>query len=97
MMEDMNDIELILWIEKRFGITKTVGENPSSDRVESVENELVGLLSKYRQELRITSPLPKIRIWITNDKLNFTFFDRKSGNRIYLGDWLQNKGASYDS
>ena len=96
MNDDMNDIEKILWIEKRFGITKTIGENPSNDKVEATENELVGLLSKYREELRITNPLPKIRIWLTNDKLNFLFFDRKSGKRILLGDWLANKETTYE-
>lgn len=96
MMEDMNDIEKILWIEKRFGITKTIGENPSNDKVEQTENELFGLLSKYREELNISIPLPRVRMWLTNDKLNFLFFDKKSGKRILLGDWLANKEIPYE-
>jgi hypothetical protein len=96
MNDDMNDIEKILWIEKRFGITKTIGENPSNDKVEQTENELLGLLSKYREELRITIPLPKIRMWLTNDKLNFLFYNRSSGKRILLGDWLANKETPYE-
>lgn len=96
MMEDMNDIEKILWIEKRFGITKTIGENPSNDKVEATENELISILSRYREELNITNPLPRVRMWLTNDKLNFLFFDRKSGKRILLGDWLANKEIHYE-
>lgn len=95
-MNDIIEIEKILWIEKRFGITKTIGDNPSNDKVEQTENELLGLLSKYREQLRITIPLPKIRTWLTDDKLNFMFFDRKSGKRILLGTWLSNKETPYE-
>lgn len=95
-MDDMNDIEKILWIEKRFGITKTIGENPSNDKVEATENELVSILNRYREQLKITMPLPRVRMWLTNDKLNFLFFDRKSGKRILLGDWLANKEIPYE-
>ena len=96
MNEDMNDIEKLLWIEKRFGITKTVGDNPSNDKVEQTENELMGILSKYREQLRISNPLPRVRMWLTNDKLNFLFYDRKTGKRVLLGDWLANKETEYE-
>lgn len=96
MNEDMTDIEKILWIEKRFGITKTIGENPTNDKVEATENELLGMLSRYREELKITNPLPRVRMWLTNDKLNFLFFDRKSGKRILLGTWLLNQETPYE-
>lgn len=92
----MNDIEKITWIEKRFGLAKNVGNNPSNDKVESTEIELLTILSRYREELRITSPVPKIRIWITNDKLNFMFFDKRNGKRVLLGDWLSNKETKYE-
>jgi len=95
-MEDMSDIEKILWMEKRFGIMKTIGDHPSSDKVESIESELVGLLSKYREELKITMPLPRIRTWLAADKMNFMFYDRKSGKRILLGNWLANKEEYYE-
>lgn len=90
-MDDMNDIEKITWIELRFGMTKDIGDNPSNDRVEAVENELFTLLNRYREELKIKSPLPKVRIWLANNKLNFMFFDRKTGKRVLLGQWLANK------
>src|SRR5882757_9810510 len=96
MLEDMSDIEVIVWMEKRFGITKTVGLHPSYDRADNIERELAGLLSKYREELQITMPLPRIRMWQTNEKMNFLFFDKKSGKRILLGDWLANKERFYD-
>lgn len=96
MNEDMNDIEKLLWIEKRFGITKTVGENPPNDKIEATENELLGILSKYREQLKLNSPVPRVRMWLTNDKLNFLFFDRKTGKRVLLGDWLANKETQYE-
>lgn len=92
----MTDIEKLLWIEKRFSFTKTIGENPSNDKVDSIENELLSILSRYKEELKISSQMPKIRIWLTNDKLNFLFFDRKTGKRILLGDWLLNKETPYE-
>jgi len=96
MYDDMNDIEKILWIEKRFGITKTVDDNLSNDKAEELEKQLVSLLSQYREELKITTPLPRIRMWMNDKKMNFMFFDRKSGRRILLGNWLANKEEYYD-
>ena len=95
MNEDMNDIEKLLWIEMRFGITKTIAStNPSNDEVEQIESQLVQMLNKHRESLKISSPLPKIRIWITNNKMNFMFFDRKTNRRVLLGEWLSNRGIS---
>lgn len=96
MYDDMNDIEKILWIEKRFGITKTVGDNLSNEKAEEIEKQLTNLLARYREELRITTPLPRVRMWLNNNKMNFMFFDRKSGRRILLGNWLANKEEYYD-
>lgn len=96
MNEDMDDIEKLLWIEKRFGITKTIGNNPSNDKVEATENELMGILSKYRDKLSIASPLPHVRMWLTNNRLNFLFFNRNTGKRVLLGDWLANNETEYE-
>ena len=96
MREYMSDTEKLTWIEKRFGFTKTVGINPSNDKMEEVEKELLFILNKYKSELGITNPLPRIRIWLTNDKLNFEFFSRKNGHRILLGEWLLNRETPYD-
>lgn len=95
-MYDMNDVELLTWIEKRFGLMKSLGANPSNDVVGAVETELVSILNKYKTELNIASPLPRIKMWITDNKVNFMFFDKKSGKRILLGDWLSNKGEYYE-
>lgn len=95
-MDDMSDIEKILWIELRHGITKTIGANPSNEKVESTENELMSLLNKYREQLKIAMPVPRVRMWLNNDKLNFMFFDRKSGKRILLGSWLANEEKTYE-
>lgn len=90
------DIEKLIWIEKRFGITKTIGEAPSTEKMEVIENELLALLSKYREQLKITHPLPKVRMWATHDKLNFLFYSRNTGKRIFLGDWLSNKEIPHE-
>lgn len=94
-MNDMSDIEKILWIEMRHGITKTISDT-SNESVEATENELVNILTKYREQLNITMPVPRIRMWLTNDKLNFMFFERKSGKRILLGSWLANEEKPYE-
>lgn len=94
MVEHKYDIEKLIWIEKKFGITKTLKD--SSGKMDVIENELLALLSKYREELKISQPLPKVRIWATNSKLNFTFFSRVNGKRILLGDWLANKDIPYE-
>lgn len=96
MLDDMNDIEKITWIELRFGLAKSIGNNPSTEQMESIENELVSILNKYREELKITSPIPRIRIWLNNGRLNFMFFDRRHGKRVLLGQWLSNKDTPYE-
>ena len=90
------DIERIRWIELRFGITKTVNYGLSNDKVQSIEGELFSMLGRYKESLNIKNAVPKVRIWITNNKLNFLFFDRKTGKRVLLGDWLSNKEITYD-
>lgn len=95
-LRDMKDIEQIIWIERRFGITKTINGDLSTDAISNAEKELVSILLKYKGQLSIASPLPKIRIWPANGKLNFIFFDKRSGRRILLGDWLSNRGTAYE-
>lgn len=96
MNEDMNDVELLTWIELRFGLTKYVGPNPSNDQISALESELVGLLNRYKNELNIQSPLPRIKMWLNNDKVNFMFFDKRSGKRVILGKWLDGKEEYYE-
>lgn len=90
------DIEKLIWIERRFGITKTVGEMPSTEKLQTIESELMTILNKYREQLKIEYPLPRVRMWSTNDKLNFIFFSRVTGRRIFLGEWLSNKETLYE-
>lgn len=95
MNEDMNDIEKLLWIELRHGMTKTVSSAmPSNEEIEKAETQLVEMLTKHRESLKIASPLPKIRTWVTQNKINFMFFDRKTNRRVLLGEWLSNRGIS---
>jgi hypothetical protein len=96
MLEDMDDIEKLTWIELRHGLTKSIGTNPSNDKVEEVEKELLSILNKHREEKKIVSPIPRVRMWITNDRVNFMFYDRKNGKRVILGEWLSNKEPQYE-
>lgn len=95
-MYDMSDLELITWIEKRFGLTKRIDGTVSADKIESVESELLGILNKYKTQFGISSPIPKISMRIINDKISFMFFDKRSGKRVLLGDWLANKEEYYE-
>lgn len=96
MNEDMNDAELLVWMEKRFGITKHVGANPSNDKLQAVETQLTELLSRCREHYKLSMPIPRIRMWLTDNKLNFMFFDKKTGKRILLGHWIEGKEAYYE-
>lgn len=96
MMEDMNEIDRLIWIELRHGLTKRVGINPSNDKIEEIEKQLMSILNKNKEEMKITNPVPRVRMWLTNDQVNFMFFDRKNGKRVILGEWLSNKGTTYE-
>jgi hypothetical protein len=97
MYDDVDAIEKLLWMEKRFGpLQKTIQGGYSMDKADQIQHELNALLSKYQKQLNISSPVPRIRIWTTDDKLNFLFFDKNTGKRILLGAWLSGKETSYD-
>jgi hypothetical protein len=96
-MDYMNDIEYLTWIEKRFGpLTKTVGNNPSNESLREIEYGLIEILHKYKSELKISIPMPKIRMWMKGGKVNFMFFDKHNDRRVLLGDWLSNKVIYYE-
>lgn len=96
MNEDMSDSELLVWMELRFGITKTVGPNPTNDRISAVESELMDILTRCRETKKLQSPVPRVRMWVHHDKLHFMFFDRKTGKRILLGNWIDGRDEYYE-
>lgn len=96
MNEYMNDIELITWMEKRFGTLSKTIPNFTMDKADRVKVELVSLLQKYKSELNIRNPIPYIRSWSEADKVNFLFFDKLSGKRVLLGEWLEGKESPYE-
>jgi hypothetical protein len=92
MNDYINEIEELTYIERRYGLlTKTIGQNPSNEKLSTVERTLVEFLEKYKKELAIVTPLPRIRAWLVDNKINFIFFDRRTGRRILLGEWLSNR------
>lgn len=93
----MDDIEVLLWMEKRFGpLQKTIRGGYNMDKADQIQHELVALLGKYQKQFSIASPVPRIRVWATDDKLNFLFFDKSTGKRIFLGAWLSGKEIHYE-
>ena len=97
MNQYREDIDLIIRMERYFGpLSRTLKGGFSVDKVNEVKGQFVSLLQKYKQELGIKSPLPNIRIWNEEDKVNFLFFDKNSGKRILLGEWLEGKEIPYE-
>ncbi len=96
MNDDMTDSELLVWMELRFGITKTIGPNPSNEKIQATENELLAILSRCKETNKIQAPIPRVRMWLTYDKLNFMFFDRKTGKRVLLGRWIAGEETYYE-
>mgnify|MGYP001558577695 CR=1 FL=1 len=94
--EDINEIDALIAIEENFGLSKFIGDYPSNELVDNVENQLVVMLSKYKNMLKIDNPVPKIIVNIRGKHLRFTFFDKNTGKRVLLGQWLENKGRYYD-
>lgn len=91
MNEEMTDIDLLVWTEKRFGMTKTFKSNPSNEQVSEITDELIRILNKTKRDLGIESPIPLVRLWVMNTQVKFSFFDRKTGLRVLLGEWLTGK------
>lgn len=97
MNDDMSDLERLLWMERRFGLLqKTVGGSPTNEEFESIGNQLNSYLSTYKTKLGIGIPVPRVRMWFAQNKINFLFFDKRSGKRIFLADWLANKETYYE-
>ena len=97
MLDDMTEVEALLYMEKRFGcLSRTVHIN-GVIKIEAVESSLKDILYKYKNTLNLTSPIPRIRSWAVEGKVNFLFFDKISGARILLGEWLSGKKGKYDN
>ena len=97
MFEDMDEIEAILYMELRFGpLCKSIPGGWGIDKVDVLDKELVTLLQKYKSEKGIRNPIPRIRSWVSENKLNFLFFDKETGKRILLGEWLSGRERKYE-
>lgn len=96
MFEDMNDIEILTRMEKNYGpLTKKL-EVFTTDAIDKLEGELLQLLHKYKSQMNVRSPIPRIRMWIQDNTVNFLFFDKATGKRVILGEWLENKNGYYE-
>lgn len=97
MKEYSEDIELLTRMERRFGpLSKTFSGGYSMSKIDTIKAEFMNLLQKYKSELEIRSPIPYIRMWTSEDKVNFLFFDKNTGKRILLGEWLEGKEVPYE-
>jgi hypothetical protein len=96
MFEDMSDIEILTRMEKNYGpLTKRLLVF-TTDSVDRLETELIQLLHKYKSQFNVRSPIPRIRMWVEDDIVNFLFFDKATGKRVILGEWFENKSGYYE-
>jgi hypothetical protein len=97
MKEYKDDIEVLTRMERKFGpLSKTLAGGYSMSKMDTVKSEFVSILQKYKTELGIRNPIPHIRMWAEEDKVNFLFFDKNTGKRILLGEWLEGKDFPYE-
>lgn len=97
MFEDMNEIEILTRMEKNYGpLSKKIVGEYTTDMIDKLEVELVQLLQKYKSQLNVKNPIPRIRMWIKENKVQFLFFDKATGKRVILGEWLSNKDGYYE-
>jgi hypothetical protein len=97
MNQYKSDIEVLIRMERRFGpLSKTIVGGYAMNKMDSIKTEFVGILQKYKEELAIAMPIPFIRMWAEDDKVHFLFFDKNTGKRILLGEWLEGKELPYE-
>lgn len=89
MFDDMGEIEILIRMEKFYGpLSKGLPGVYTTDTIDKIQMELVSLIQKYKNTLNIRDNIPRIRIWIEQNNAKFLFFDRHTGKRIFLGEWL---------
>lgn len=97
MFEDMSDLEILIRMEKNYGpLTKRLPAVYTTDAIDKMESELMSMLQRYKNERSISTPVPRVRMWIQNNVVNFLFFDRATGKRVILGEWLANEEGFYE-
>lgn len=90
MFDDMGEIEILIRMETYYGpLSKRLPGVYTTDSIDKIQAELVGIIQKYRQQLGIKDNIPRIRVWIEQNTVRFLFFDRHTGKRIILGEWLK--------
>ena len=62
-LNDMNEFDALLYLEKRGLMTRTPSGKPIKDDLYEAEHKLTLLLNKYKEELQLDSPVPRIKTW----------------------------------
>lgn len=89
MFDDMGELEILVRMERYYGpLSKRLPAVYTTDAMEKIQEELLRLINKYKTQLRIQDNIPRIRIWIEQNAVRFMFFDRHTGKRVLLGEWL---------
>lgn len=92
MFDDMGELEILTRMERYYGpLSKRLPGVYTTDALEKIQAELVGLIQKYKSALNVRDNIPRIRVWIEANSAKFMFFDRHTGKRIILGEWLKDK------
>lgn len=96
MFDDMGELEILIRMETYYGpLSKKLPGVYTTDTIDKIQAELVGIIQKYKGMLNIKDNIPRIRIWIEANNAKFLFFDRHTGKRLILGEWLS-KNASLE-
>lgn len=94
--EDMSEAEALVYIELKIGLSKTFSGKWDVNKVDEIEKSFQALLHQYKRELSLKVPIPRVRSWVTENKVNFILFDRTTGNRILLGDWMRERNTVHE-
>jgi hypothetical protein len=92
MFDDMGELEILIRMERYYGpLSKKLPAVYTTDLIDKMQAELTTLIQRYKNMFKIQDNMPRIRIWIEQNSAKFLFFDKHTGKRIILGEWLSKK------
>jgi len=96
MFEEMGELEILIRMERYYGpLSKRLPDVYTTDAIEKIQAELVTIIQRYKSSLKIQDNIPRMRVWIEANSVKFLFFDRHTGKRLYLGEWLSKASKEY--
>ena len=71
----------------RNSLTKFVGERVDENTVTAVRDQMISVLTSFRNVLDVTAPLPEIKVTVDGNQATVSFFDPKTKEQIDLATW----------